>query len=214
MGLPARRRAEKARQAPGTAAPSMLPPPTGHPAAPTAAPWHPPTWYLPLAPKSSPSFSQVTMGLGFPNAMQVRVTLLPSFASTYCGGVSVKVGGAAGHGRPTVTPPFHPWVWGEHGDPGGHATHPKGEGGCRDGDNSGCPRGCPRGRPPRAPPPRRTAPQPRALSGARPHVPTTSHVNSLLSKRGKTPQCRWRGSFLPEERGWRDHSPPLSPGGC
>lgn len=53
-----------------------------------------PTWYLGPAASSSPSRSQVTMGLGLPNAMQVRVMLLPSFASTYCGGVSMKVGGA------------------------------------------------------------------------------------------------------------------------
>lgn len=39
--------------------------------------------------------SQVTMGLGFPKAVQVMVTLPPSLASMYWGGVSVKVGGAA-----------------------------------------------------------------------------------------------------------------------
>lgn len=53
------------------------------------------TWYFPLAPRSVPSLSQVTMGLGFPKAVQVMVTLPPSLASMYCGGVSVKVGGAA-----------------------------------------------------------------------------------------------------------------------
>lgn len=53
------------------------------------------TWYLLLAPRSVPSFSQVTMGLGFPKAVQVMVTLPPSLASMYWGGVSVKVGGAA-----------------------------------------------------------------------------------------------------------------------
>ena len=52
-------------------------------------------WYLLLAPRSVPSFSQVTMGLGFPKAVQVMVTLPPSWASMYWGGVSVKVGGAA-----------------------------------------------------------------------------------------------------------------------
>lgn len=54
-----------------------------------------PTWYFPLAPRSVPSLSQVTMGLGFPKAVQVMVTLPPSLASMYWGGVSVKVGGAA-----------------------------------------------------------------------------------------------------------------------
>lgn len=39
--------------------------------------------------------SQVTIGLGFPKAEQVMVTLPPSLASIYWGGVSVKVGGAA-----------------------------------------------------------------------------------------------------------------------
>lgn len=65
-----------------------------------------PTWYLGPAASSSPSRSQVTMGLGLPNAMQVRVMLLPSFASTYCGGVSVKVGGA-GEKAECCNPP-HP----------------------------------------------------------------------------------------------------------
>ena len=41
------------------------------------------TWYLLLAPRSVPSFSQVTMGLGFPKAVQVMVTLPPSLASMY-----------------------------------------------------------------------------------------------------------------------------------
>lgn len=54
-----------------------------------------PTWYFPLAPRSVPSLSQVTIGLGFPKAVQVMVTLPPSLASMYWGGVSVKVGGAA-----------------------------------------------------------------------------------------------------------------------
>lgn len=100
----------------------------GHP---PSSPWYPPTWYLPLGPKRSPSFSQVTMGLGFPNAMQVKVTLLPSFASTYCGGVSVKVGGAAGQRETSVSPAFHPWVWGDTGTEGrllpanrGDTAHP------------------------------------------------------------------------------------------
>lgn len=53
------------------------------------------TRYFPLAPRSVPSLSQVTMGLGFPKAVQVMVTLPPSLASMYWGGVSVKVGGAA-----------------------------------------------------------------------------------------------------------------------
>lgn len=39
--------------------------------------------------------SHVTMGLGFPKAVQVMVILPPSLASMYWGGVSVKVGGAA-----------------------------------------------------------------------------------------------------------------------
>lgn len=41
------------------------------------------TRYFPLAPRSVPSLSQVTMGLGFPNAVQVMVTLPPSLASMY-----------------------------------------------------------------------------------------------------------------------------------
>lgn len=53
------------------------------------------TWYFPLAPRRVPSLSQVTMGLGFPKAVQVMVILPPSLASMYWGGVSVKVGGAA-----------------------------------------------------------------------------------------------------------------------
>lgn len=43
--------------------------------------------------------SQVTMGLGFPKAVQVMVMLPPSLASMYWGGVSVKVGGAAKDSR-------------------------------------------------------------------------------------------------------------------
>lgn len=43
--------------------------------------------------------SQVTMGLGFPKAVQVMVILPPSLASMYWGGVSVKVGGAAKDSR-------------------------------------------------------------------------------------------------------------------
>lgn len=53
------------------------------------------TWYFPLALRSIPSLSQVTIGLGFPKAVQVMVILPPSLASMYWGGVSVKVGGAA-----------------------------------------------------------------------------------------------------------------------
>lgn len=41
-----------------------------------------------------PSRNQLTEGLGFPKAIQVKVMLPPSLASTYWGGVSVKVGGA------------------------------------------------------------------------------------------------------------------------
>lgn len=41
-----------------------------------------------------PSRNQLTDGLGLPKAVQVKVILPPSLASTYCGGVSVKVGGA------------------------------------------------------------------------------------------------------------------------
>lgn len=43
--------------------------------------------------------SQVTMGLGFPKAVQVMLILPPSLASMYWGGVSVKVGGAAKDSR-------------------------------------------------------------------------------------------------------------------
>lgn len=107
MGTSPRRSAEKAQLAPGTVLLSILSLPAPSPGVPKAPSPPPPTWYLPLAPKRSPSLSQVTMGLGFPNAMQVRVTLLPSFASTYCGGVSVNVGGAGGTG--------------DHRDPQGHS---------------------------------------------------------------------------------------------
>ena len=55
-----------------------------------------PTLYLALVTSRLPSRSQPTEGLGFPKAVQVRVMLPPSLASTYCGGVSVKVGGAKG----------------------------------------------------------------------------------------------------------------------
>lgn len=41
-----------------------------------------------------PSRSQLTEGLGLPKAMQVKVMLPPSLASTYWGGVSENVGGA------------------------------------------------------------------------------------------------------------------------
>lgn len=41
-----------------------------------------------------PSRSQLTEGLGLPKAVQVKVMLPPSLASTYWGGVSVNVGGA------------------------------------------------------------------------------------------------------------------------
>lgn len=43
-----------------------------------------------------PSRSQLTEGLGLPKAVQVKVMLPPSLASTYWGGVSVNVGGAEG----------------------------------------------------------------------------------------------------------------------
>lgn len=41
-----------------------------------------------------PSRSQLTEGLGLPKAVQVKVMLPPSLASTYWGGVSENVGGA------------------------------------------------------------------------------------------------------------------------
>lgn len=52
------------------------------------------TLYLLLSCTGFPSLSQLTEGLGFPKAVQLRVMLPPSLASTYCGGVSVNVGGA------------------------------------------------------------------------------------------------------------------------
>lgn len=52
------------------------------------------TLYLALLTMRLPSRSQLTDGLGLPKAVQVKVILPPSLASTYCGGVSVKVGGA------------------------------------------------------------------------------------------------------------------------
>lgn len=53
------------------------------------------TEYLALVTSSSPSLSQLIVGLGFPWAEQLSRVLPPSFASTYCGGVVIKVGGAA-----------------------------------------------------------------------------------------------------------------------
>lgn len=68
------------------------------------------TWYFPLAPRRVPSLSQVTMGLGFPKAVQVMVILPPSLASMYWGGVSVKVGGAAKNTRKVRDRLHHPPV--------------------------------------------------------------------------------------------------------
>lgn len=52
------------------------------------------TKYFALVASSSPSLSQLIIGLGFPWAEQLSRVLPPSFASTYCGGVDVNVGGA------------------------------------------------------------------------------------------------------------------------
>lgn len=52
------------------------------------------TLYLALLTMRLPSRSQLTDGLGLPKAVQVKVMLPPSLASTYWGGVSVNVGGA------------------------------------------------------------------------------------------------------------------------
>ncbi len=52
------------------------------------------TLYLALLTMRLPSRSQLTEGLGLPKAVQVKVMLPPSLASTYWGGVSVNVGGA------------------------------------------------------------------------------------------------------------------------
>lgn len=52
------------------------------------------TVYFLLVDNCSPSRSQVTTGLGLPKAVQLSVMLPPSLASTYCGGTSIKVGGA------------------------------------------------------------------------------------------------------------------------
>lgn len=169
----------------------------------------PPTWYLPLAPNRSPSLSQVTMGLGFPNAMQVRVTLLPSLASTYCGGVSVNVGGAGDTGH-HCHPPGHPqplWVWGHTGTQGkllpahmGHSAHPhSGAATTPKADRAAgtvVSPGTPTER-------CHIASQPCPLSSPRAPCPppTPLHINSLLSKHGKTPQCRSKGSFLMKEAG-------------
>lgn len=53
------------------------------------------TVYFALVASSSPSLSQLIIGLGFPWAEQLSRVLPPSFASTYCGGVAVNEGGAA-----------------------------------------------------------------------------------------------------------------------
>lgn len=52
------------------------------------------TVYFALVTSSSPSLSQLIIGLGFPWAEQLSRVLPPSFASTYCGGVAVNEGGA------------------------------------------------------------------------------------------------------------------------
>lgn len=52
------------------------------------------TEYFALVASSSPSLSQLIIGFGFPWAEQLSWVLPPSFASTYCGGVAVKDGGA------------------------------------------------------------------------------------------------------------------------
>lgn len=52
------------------------------------------TLYLALLTMRLPSRSHLTEGLGLPKAVQVKVMLPPSLASTYWGGVSVNVGGA------------------------------------------------------------------------------------------------------------------------
>lgn len=52
------------------------------------------TVYFALVASSSPSLSQLIIGLGFPWAEQLSRVLPPSFASTYCGGVAVNEGGA------------------------------------------------------------------------------------------------------------------------
>lgn len=52
------------------------------------------TVYFALVASSSPSLSQLIIGLGFPWAEQLSTVLPPSFASTYCGGVAVNEGGA------------------------------------------------------------------------------------------------------------------------
>lgn len=57
------------------------------------------TVYFALVTSSSPSLSQLIMGLGFPWAEQLSRVLPPSFASTYCGGVAVNEGGAVERGR-------------------------------------------------------------------------------------------------------------------
>lgn len=161
------------------------------------------------------------MGLGFPNAMQVKVTLLPSFASTYCGGVSVNVGGAVGQGETTMTPLFHPWplwVWGAWGQWGGchlqtgdtphipvAGDHPKGKGG-RQWLSQGLSPGTPADSTPSTPrctpalSPLLSLPAPGHGTTSPPHSPPL-HINSLLSKHGKTPQCRSKGSFLIKEAG-------------
>lgn len=194
-----------------------------------ATPPHAPTWYLLLAASSSPSLSQVTMGLGFPNAMQVRVTLLPSFASTYCGGVSVKVGGAGGQRETPSHPPgptrCHPrsgtvtelrWPHTKWGHPLSPHLPKKGAlkckrgSGCGDSSITGAVPSVPyspevRGRAknpwraPRGASPFCTLLPSGSLCGFPPRFP--SHINLLLSKHEKTPQCRSKGSFLIKEAG-------------
>lgn len=164
-----------------------------------------PTWYLGPAASSSPSRSQVTMGLGLPNAMQVRVMLLPSFASTYCGGVSVKVGGA-GEGAECCHPPHPTLSCRGTGTEVGTCCEPflprKGAGSTQrltglklQGQQchsttwkARIPPGTPHG----------------TLSSSAQHsFPPRfpSRINSLLSKQKKTPQCRSKDSFLTKEVG-------------
>lgn len=65
------------------------------------------TLYLVLSCTGLPSLSQLTEGLGLPNAVQLRVMLPPSLASTYCGGVSVNVGGAETQTKKISSPLAH-----------------------------------------------------------------------------------------------------------
>lgn len=198
MGILARS-AEKARLAPGT---TELPPPWSR----RYCPREPPYLILAVGTQKVPLSQPGDDGLGVPERHAGQGDAAAFLGLHVLRRCLREGGGSCGAGETTVTPSFHPrWLWG-HGDRGeaaackrgSHCTsrgwdHPENEQG--DGDNSAC--HSHRGHRPRASPPRHAAPQPCPLglptsSRAQHHIPPPPqlHINLLLSKHGKTPQCR------------------------